>query len=59
VTPEQHVRQVEVAQPGDQGIIKIRPPRMAFKGATTALMQDALANQPARTVVDWGAPTTS
>jgi hypothetical protein len=32
---------------------------MAFKGATTALMTGALANQPAKMVVDRGAPSSS
>lgn len=56
---ENGVTSVAATQPGDQGMIKIRAPRMAFKGATTALMTSALASQPAKTVVDWGAPSSS
>lgn len=56
---ENGVTSVAATQPGDQGMIKIRAPRMAFKGATTALMTSALANQPAKMVVDWGAPSSS
>jgi hypothetical protein len=60
VLMENGVTSIAATQPGDQGMIKIRAPRMAFKGATTALMTNALANLPAKTVVDWGtAPTSS
>jgi hypothetical protein len=59
VLMENGVTSVAATQPGDQGMIKIRAPRMAFKGATTALLTSALANPPAKMVVDWGAPSSS
>lgn len=59
VLMENGVTSVAATQPGDVGMIKIRAPRMAFKGATTALMTSALTNQPAKMVVDRGAPSSS
>jgi hypothetical protein len=59
VLMENGVTAVAATQPGDQGMIKIRAPRMAFKGANTALMTGALSNQTAKMVIDWGAPTSS
>lgn len=59
VLMENGVTSIASAQPGDQGMIKIRAPRMAFKGATTALMTNTLANLIAKTVIDWGAAPSS
>jgi hypothetical protein len=59
VLMENGVTAIAATQPGDHGMIKIRAPRMAFKGATTALLTSALADPPAKTVVDWGAPSSS
>ena len=56
---ENGVTSVAASQPGDQGMIKIRAPRMAFKGATTTLLTSALANLPAKMVVDRGAPSST
>jgi hypothetical protein len=53
------VTSVAASQPGDRGMVKIRAPRLAFKGATAVDVQDALTNQPAHMVVDWGAPSSS
>lgn len=54
VLMENGVTSISPAQPGDRGMIKIRAPRVAFKGATTTLMTSTLANLPAKMVVDWG-----
>ena len=59
VLMENGVTSVAATQPGDKGMVKIRAPRMAFKGATTTLLTSALANMPAKMVVDWGAPSSS
>jgi hypothetical protein len=59
VLMENGVTSIAAAQPGDQGMVKLRGPRMAFKGATSLSLQSALANQPAHMVIDWGAPRSS
>ena len=59
VLMENGVTSVAAAQPGDRGMVKIRGPRMAFKGATSIALQSALQTQPARQVIDWGAPSSS
>jgi hypothetical protein len=59
VLMENGVTSVAAAQPGDRGMVKIRAPRMAFKGATTPLLTSALGSMPAKMVVDWGAPSSS
>jgi hypothetical protein len=48
------VSSVATGKPGDRGMIKIRASRLAFKTATLADVQNALQNQPARMVTDWG-----
>lgn len=45
--------------PGDQGMVKIRAPKMAFKGATSLALTTAMQNRPARMVIDMGAASTS
>ena len=35
-------------------MVKIRASRLAFKSATVADVQNALMNQPAHQVIDWG-----
>jgi len=59
VLMENGVTSIAPALPGDSGMVKIRGPRMAFKGATSVALQNALANQPAHMVIDWGAPSSS
>ena len=44
----------QIAPSGDYGMVKIRAPRLAFKGATAADVQNALMNQAAHSVIDWG-----
>ncbi|HJQ49937.1 MAG TPA: hypothetical protein VJ838_05445 [Gaiellaceae bacterium] len=53
------VTSIAASQPGDSGMVKVRGPRMAFKGAASLDLQNALAAQPAHMVIDWGAPSTS
>lgn len=48
------VASIAAAAPGDNGMVKIRASRLAFKSATVADVQDALMNQPAHQVTDWG-----
>jgi hypothetical protein len=45
--------------PGDQGMVKIRAPKMAFKGATSTALQTAMQNRPAHMVIDMGAASSS
>jgi len=59
VLMENGVTSIAPALPGDSGMVKIRAPRMAFKGATSVALQTALASQPAHMVMDWGAPSSS
>jgi hypothetical protein len=48
------VASIAAAEPGDNGMVKIRASRLAFKSATVADVQNALMNQPAHQVIDWG-----
>jgi hypothetical protein len=48
------VASIAATAPGDNGMVKIRASRLAFKGATVADVQNALMNQPAHQVIDWG-----
>jgi hypothetical protein len=48
------VASIAAAQPGDLGMVKVRASRLAFKSATLADVQNALLNQPAHMVTDWG-----
>jgi hypothetical protein len=48
------VASIAAAAPGDNGMVKIRASRLAFKSATVADVQNALTNQPAHQVIDWG-----
>ncbi len=48
------VTSVATAQPGDLGMVKVRAPRLHFKSATLADVQNALLDQPAHMVTDWG-----
>jgi hypothetical protein len=59
VLMENGVTSIAAAQPGDQGMVKVRGPRLAFKGAAAPLLTNALANQAAHMVVDWGVPSSS
>jgi hypothetical protein len=45
---------IAAAQPGDLGMVKVRAPRLAFKSATLADVQNALLNHSAHMVTDWG-----
>ena len=51
---ENGVTSIAASAPGDNGMVKIRAPRLAFKGATAADVQNALMNQAAHSVIDWG-----
>jgi hypothetical protein len=59
VLMENGVTSIAASQPGDSGMVKVRGPRMAFKGAASLDLQNALAAQPAHMVIDWGAASTS
>ena len=59
VLMENGVTAIAASQPGDLGMVKVRAPRMAFKGATSLALQSAMQNQPAHMVIDWGAPSSS
>ena len=48
------VASIAAAQPGDSGMVKVRASRLAFKSATLTDLQNALQNQPAHQVIDWG-----
>jgi hypothetical protein len=48
------VTSIAAVPPGDNGMVKIRASRLAFKSATVADVQNALMNQPAHQVIDWG-----
>jgi len=48
------VASIAAAQPGDRGMVKVRASRLAFKSATLTDLQNALQNQPAHQVIDWG-----
>ena len=48
------VTSIAAAQPGDRGMVKVRASRLAFKSATLTDLQNALQNQPAHQVIDWG-----
>ena len=48
------VTSIAAAQPGDVGKVKVRASRLAHKSATLADVQNALLNQPAHMVTDWG-----
>jgi len=48
------VTSIAAAQPGDLGMVKVRASRLAFQSATLADVQNALLNQPAHMVTDWG-----
>lgn len=51
---ENGVTAVAAAQPGDNGMVKVRAPRLAFKGAALPDLQTALQNHTAHMVTDWG-----
>lgn len=51
---ENGVTAIAAAQPGDNGMVKVRGPKLAFKSATLTDLQTALQNQPAHMVTDWG-----
>ena len=51
---ENGVTAVAAAQPGDNGMVKVRGPRLAFKGAALPDLQSALQNHNAHMVTDWG-----
>jgi hypothetical protein len=51
---ENAVTAIAAAQPGDNGMVKVRGPKLAFKSATLTDLQTALQNQPAHMVTDWG-----
>jgi hypothetical protein len=49
----------QIAPSGDYGMVKVRGPKMAFKGATLAPLTTGLENHAAHMVTDWGPPSTS
>jgi hypothetical protein len=51
---ENGVTSIAAAQPGDLGMVKVRASRLAFKSATLSDVQNALLNQAAHMVTDWG-----
>jgi hypothetical protein len=53
------VAAIATSQPGDQGMVKIRAPRMAFKGASSTALQTAMQNQSAHMVIDMGPASSS
>jgi hypothetical protein len=54
VNMDNGVTAIAAAQPGDSGMVKVRGPRLAFKGAALTTLQGALQNQNAHMVTDWG-----
>jgi hypothetical protein len=48
------VTSIAASQPGDVGSVKVRASRLAFKSATLTDVQNALQDQPAHMVADWG-----
>jgi hypothetical protein len=59
VVLENGVTALAATAPGDQGMVKIRAPKMAFKGATSLALQTAMQNRPAKMVIDLGAASSS
>jgi hypothetical protein len=59
VVLENGVTAIAAAAPGDRGMVKIRAPRMAFKGATSTALQTAMQGQAAHMVIDLGASSSS
>jgi hypothetical protein len=53
------VTSIAASQPGDRGMVKIRASRLAFKSATLADVQNALLDQPAFQVSDFGPDSSS
>ena len=49
----------QIAPSGDYGMVKVRGPKLAFKGAALTDLTVALQNQPAHMVTDWGPPSSS
>jgi hypothetical protein len=47
------------ALPGDHGMVKVRAPKMAFKGATSLALTTAMQNKSAHMVIDMGAASSS
>ena len=43
---------------GDYGMVKVRAAKLAFKSANLTDLQNALLNQPAHMVTDWGPPSS-
>jgi hypothetical protein len=58
VVLENSASALAAAAPGDQGMVKIRAPKMAFKGATALALTAAMANRPAHMVIDMGAASS-
>jgi hypothetical protein len=54
VNMDNGVTAIAAAQPGDSGMVKVRGPRLAFRGAALSTLQGALQNQNAHMVTDWG-----
>ena len=49
----------QIAPSGDYGMVKVRASKLAFKSAALADLQEALLNQPAHMLTDWGPPSSS
>jgi hypothetical protein len=45
---------IAAGQPGDVGMVKVRAPRLALKGASLSGVETALQNHAAHMVTDWG-----
>jgi hypothetical protein len=54
VNLENGVTAVAASQPGDVGKVKVRASRLARKSATLTDVQNALQDQPAHMITDWG-----
>jgi hypothetical protein len=48
----------QIAPSGDYGMVKVRGPKLAFKGAALATLTAGLQSHPAHMVTDWGPPTS-
>jgi len=48
----------QIAPSGDYGMVKVRGPKLAFKGATLAPLTAGLQNHAAHMVTDWGPPSS-
>ena len=49
----------QIAPSGDYGMVKVKGPKMAFKGAALTALTAGLQSHTAHMVTDWGPPSSS